>query len=236
MLVRDIMTSKVIAIDPGMPIGDVHALMEQRNIRHFPILEAASSVRYSGAKDQPSAGEKADSADPKDRTAKLVGIVSDRDIRSVGSALPQVTQGITLKDAVARIMVSPVLTAHPFDPIEESAKVLREHKIGALPVVDEGEMVGIVTAIDFLEALVKMTGVYEAAARLEIEADNRPGVLARLAAAISKRNVNISSVLTTYKDADSLNLVLRVGTIDIRGLAEALKADGFGVVWPPDQP
>ena len=59
-------------------------------------------------------------------------------------------------------MVFPVLTADPEDPIEETAKVLGEHKIGAMPVMDDGRLVGIVTAIDMLDAPVRMSGVTEA--------------------------------------------------------------------------
>jgi acetoin utilization protein AcuB len=205
MLVKDIMTKRVVAIDPDMPIRDVHALMEQRNIRHFPILE----------------GE------------RLVGIVSDRDIRFVGSELPTAKRGVTLRDAVRSIMVSDVITAHPLDPVEEAAKLLRERKIGAMPVLDDLELVGIVTGIDFLEALVRMTGVFDAASRLEVEVENRPGALAALTGAIGARNVNISSVLTTARDENSLTFVLRVNTIDARGLAAHLEREGFTVVWPP---
>jgi acetoin utilization protein AcuB len=208
MLVKDIMTEKVVAIDPEMPIGDVYALMEQRNIRHFPILEG----------DQ------------------LVGIVSDRDIRTVGSEIPKAKPGVTLKDPVRRIMTSPVITTHPLDPVEESAKVLRQHKIGAMPVLEEGKLVGIVTGIDFLEALVRMTGVYEAATRLEVEVENRPGALAALAHAIARLGYNISSVLTTGRDPEVVTFVLRVDTINGRQLAQQLKDEGFSVLWPPEKP
>lgn len=207
MLVRDIMTERVIAIDPTMPIGDVYALMEQRNIRHFPIV----------------------------RDNDLVGIVSDRDIRSVGSELPSAQQGVTLQDPVERIMSAPPITTYADDPVEESAHILRERKIGAMPVVDEQDrLIGIVTGIDFLEALIKMTGVEGATSRLEVEVDNRPGSLAALSDAISRRGVNIASVLSTHKDADTLSFVLRVGTIDGRGLANELREEGFDVVWPTE--
>ena len=64
MLVSDVMTRKVVAIGPDTPIRDVQALMEQRNIRHFPILQTRSSA-------EPDA---------------LIGIVSDRDVRLVDAA------------------------------------------------------------------------------------------------------------------------------------------------------
>ncbi len=204
MLVQDIMTRNVVAIDPDMPISDVNILMEQRNIRHFPILE----------------------------NNRLVGIVSDRDIRLVGSAHPRAPQGIGLKDPVRHLMVFPILTAHPLDPIEESAKVLRNHKIGALPVVENEELVGIVTGIDLLEALVKMTGVYEAGSRLEVELPNQPTSLASLLSDIATLNIGVSSVMTTKRDGAQTCYALRVTTIDARGLARKLMDEGHDVLWP----
>ena len=226
MLVEEIMTKGVVSIGPEMPIGDAYILMEQRNIRHFPVLEVVHT-------------EQAVISNEVESDAKLVGIVSDRDIRAVGSELPNAKKDVTLKDLVRRIMVSPVLTAHPLDPIEESASVLREHKIGAMPVMDGEDLVGIVTSTDFLESLVTMTGVqsaFSATTRLEVEVENRPGALARLTAVVAERGVNILSILTHQQGVEMnegmLSFVLRVDTIDGRGLADALRAQGFHILWP----
>ena len=230
MLVQEIMTKEVVAIGPEMPIGDAYTLMEQRNIRHFPVLET-NIVGAEGSVPQDVSAEQGG--------ATLVGIVSDRDIRAVGSELPNAKPGVTLKDPVRRIMAYPVLSAHPLDPVEESASVLRQHKIGAMPVVEDEDLVGIVTSTDFLESLVTMTGVRGTGARLEVEVENRPGALARLTAAVAERNVNIISVLTHGSDLDRneemISFVLRVDTIDGRGLADTLKERGFHVLWPPEK-
>ena len=212
MLVSDVMTRKVVAIGPDTPIRDVQTLMEQRNIRHFPILESRSNA-------EPDA---------------LLGIVSDRDVRLVGADHPRAPAGVTSAHPVSRLMVFPVLTAHPDDPIEETAKVLRENKIGAMPVMDDGRLVGIVTGIDMLDALVRMSGVYEAASRLEVEVANRPGALADLLQHVAARNVNVSSVMTTRGDPDTVTFVLRVATVDGHGLARHLRGHGFSVPWPPE--
>lgn len=225
MLVKDIMTKSVVAIGPDMPISDVYALMEQRNIRHFPILEVAATNAASSQL----------VASGANASSRLIGIVSDRDIRAVGSEIPSLKKLAGIKDPVKTIMTPSVITAHPFDAVEESARMLRQHRIGAMPVMEDDRLVGIVTSTDFLEALTKMTGVYEASSRLEVEVDNRPGALASLATAISRRGVNISSVLTNYKDAETLSFVLRADTIDGRGLARALRGEGFSVLWPPDK-
>ena len=212
MLVQDIMTKGVVAIGPDLPIGDVFALMAQKHIRHFPILE----------------------------DAQLVGIVSDRDVRSVGAAYPGAPVDVTLKDPVARIMVAPVITAHRLDPVEEAAKTLHDFKIGALPVLQDDDsggdnLVGIVTSIDFLEAFTKMAGVGAATSRLEVEVDDRPGVLADLLARIAERNVNVSSVMTTHQEPGTLTFALRVGTIDARALANTLSEAGFSILWPGEK-
>lgn len=204
MLVKDIMTQKVVAIDPAMPIADVNLLMEEHNIRHFPILDEG----------------------------KLVGIVSDRDIRLIGSEHPKSPKGVSLKDAVSKIMISSVLTAHPLDAIEEAAKVLEEHKIGAMPVLEGDELVGIVTGIDFLKALVRLTGVYGATSRIEVELPNDQDSLANLVAAISAQGVSVSSILMQRCADDCSSFSLRVSTINNRALADGLRAEGFMVVWP----
>src|SRR5680860_936824 len=215
MLVADVMTHKVVAIGPDTPLRDVQVLMEQRNIRHFPILMARASDQVDD---------------------ELVGIVSDRDVRLVGADHPRAPAGLKASDPVSRLMVSPVIVAHPEDPVEEAAKVLRERKIGAMPVMDDGKLVGIVTGIDMLDALVRMSGVYEAAARLEVEVANRPGALAELLALIARRNVNVSSVMTTRGDPDTMSFVLRVATADSHGLAAHLRDHAVSVLWPPATP
>ena len=211
MLVQEIMTRQVIAIDSDMPIKDVYALMEQRNIRHFPIVKPSSST-----------GEK----------TRLVGIVSDRDIRMVGSDHPNAKRSITLKDPVKEIMVYPVLIAHPLDPIEEAAQTLCDNKIGAMPVLDNDELVGIVTGIDFLGALVRMSGVSDAAARLEVEVDNQPDALVKLLNHIAYHNITVLSVMPSRKDNDVTAFALRVNTINPRALAESLRNEHYNVLWP----
>ncbi|HLV11185.1 MAG TPA: CBS and ACT domain-containing protein [Trueperaceae bacterium] len=214
MLVSDVMTRQVVAIGPDTPIRDVQALMEQRNIRHFPILESRA------APGQPDA---------------LVGIVSDRDVRLVGADHPRAPKGVRAADAVSKLMVRQVVTAHPGDPIEETAKTMRTRKIGAMPVMDEGRLVGIVTATDLLDALVTMSGVRQAASRLEVEVPNRPGALAELLGLVADRRVNVVSVLTTRGDDETVTFVLRVATADGHGLARYLREAGVNVSWPPDK-
>lgn len=206
MLVRDIMTRPVVAIGPDEPIGDVTALMAQRRLRHFPVVE----------------------------DGRLVGIVSDRDLRTVGGEHPDARPGTGRGDPVRELMTRDVWTAHPLDPIDETAAVLRRRSIGAMPVMEGDDMVGIVSAADLLDALVAMTGVGRASTRIEVELPNRPGALAGLLGRIASRGANVASVLTTRSEPETVSFVLRVGTIDGIGLAAALREDGYELAWPPE--
>ena len=208
MLVRDIMTRPVVAIGPDEPIADVIALMNQRRLRHFPVVD-------DGA---------------------LIGIVSDRDLRAVGSQHPDAKAGVTARDPVRAIASSPVWTAHPIDPIDEAAALLRRLGIGAMPVVEDGELVGIVTASDFLGALVSMTGVEEGTTRIEVEVPARTGALAELLALVAEQGADVASVLARRDAQDSVGFVLRLATIDVRPITTALDAAGFDVTWPPVEP
>lgn len=209
MIVRDVMSANVVAIDPEMPIRDVTALMELRRVRHFPILEDDDEVR-----------------------GRLVGIVSDRDLRAVGSPHPSARPDVGVFDPVRRIMATPVTTAHPEDPIEDAARRLRERRVGALPVLDGDVLVGIVSAPDLLDALARSAGASEPSSRIEVEVANRPGSLAALLQSLAARSLNVSNVSTTRSEPDAVCFAIRVDTIDGPGVATALAREGWTVVWP----
>jgi acetoin utilization protein AcuB len=113
---------------------------------------------------------------------------------------------------------------------------MRELKIGCLPVVDGGHLVGVVTGIDLLDALIRMTGVDKPSGRLEVRLPDQPGELARLTSFLSHRDLNIHSVLSYPEGPEAVRMVLRVGSIETRLLAQDLRRADFDVVWPPEKP
>ncbi len=206
MLVRDIMRFPVVAVPPETTLADAYRTMRERGFRHLAVLD----------------GE------------RLVGVITDRDLRLATSALAPVP--FPADSAVSAIMCKEPLTANAEDAVEDAARVMRERKIGCLPVVDDGRVVGIITGIDLLDALIRMTGVDKPSGRLEIRLPDRPGELARLTAFMSERGLNIHSILTSPEGPERIRAVLRVGSIETRPLARELREAGFEVVWPPDKP
>jgi acetoin utilization protein AcuB len=207
MLVQDIMSTAVVAVPVDAHVGRVCELMHERNIRHLPVLDGG----------------------------RLVGVVTDRDIGSASSALclRPLNPDVLVRD----VMAHPPVTAHPMDPVEDAARTMRTLKIGCLPVIEGESLVGIITGIDLLDALLRLTGVDKPSGRLELCLADRLGELARLTAFIAERHLNILSILTYPEGHDGEGrTVLRVNTLETRPLAEDLRRAGFEVLWPPAKP
>ena len=132
MRVRDIMTISCITAPPTMPVLEARQLMIERRIRHLLVTDGA----------------------------KLAGIVTDRDIRL---NLPSPATSLSVWEinyllarmTLASVMTKNVVTVESGREATEAAQVMLDHKIGALPVVDRGNLVGIVTETDLLRAFVK---------------------------------------------------------------------------------
>ena len=132
--VRDWMTDVVVTVDPEASVASARELMWRTNIRHLPVVD----------------GE------------RLIGVVSDRDVSR--AAAPDMA---TLSRAqppgagrpqheVRTVMTTAVQTVWPRDTVVYAASVMAQWKIGALPVVDNDRLVGIITTTDCLRALVAL--------------------------------------------------------------------------------
>ena len=206
MLVRDIMSSPVITIFPDTRMQDAYRLMQEKGIRHLPVVDQNG----------------------------LVGVITDRDLRLATSALSP--SPFPPDSQVAEAMCRNPLTADAGDPVEDAARTMRDRKIGCLPVLEEEQLVGIITGVNLLDALMRMTGVHKPSGRLEVRLPDRPGELARLTSFLSHRDLNIHSILTTPEGPDLIRAVLRVGSIEVRALAMDMRRAEFDVLWPPEKP
>jgi acetoin utilization protein AcuB len=206
MLVKDIMRSPAVAIPPDTTLEDAYRTMREKGIRHLPVLDSG----------------------------RLVGVITDRDLRLATSALAP--SPFPPGSRVAQVMSREPLTADPLDPVEDAARTMRERKIGCLPVVADGAMVGIVTGLDLLDALMRMTGVDKPSGRLEVRLADQPGELARLAGFLAFRGLNVLSILTTQDGPQTIRAVLRVSSMETHSIAHDLRRSEFDVVWPHGKP
>ncbi|MEX0893415.1 MAG: CBS and ACT domain-containing protein [Gemmatimonadota bacterium] len=209
MLVRARMTRDVITASPDTTLAQALNLLRAKEFRHLPVLE-------DGA---------------------LVGLVSDRDLRM---AMPPIwaEEQEELRRAldektVGHVMTTELITVPPDTPIEEAAKLLYQHHIGCLPVLEDGALIGILTETDILRSYVELFGVGEPSSRLEIHMPNRPGELARVVRMIGiERKVNITGMVVPPTIGDRATAIMHVQTVNPGPLVEALRRMGYTVGWP----
>lgn len=202
MIIREVMNTNLSTIIPEVRLNDAYKLMLKKGIRHLPVVE----------------------------NDKLVGIVTDRDLRLATSKLSE--HPFDPESQVKDIMSKPVRSANPSDPIETITQVMRELKIGCMPIVEDGMLVGIVTISDLLDALLMLTGIDRPSGRLDVRLSNKSGELAKLASLIAEKKVNVHSILTYPDKEGKVRLVLRVSTMEIKPLAQTICNAGFEVIWP----
>lgn len=209
MLVRARMTRDVITASPDTTLAEALNLVRGHNFRHLPVVSAGT----------------------------VVGLVSDRDLRM---AMPPIwaEEREELRRAldektVGHVMTTELVTVPPDTPIEEAAKLLYEHHIGCLPVLEKGRLIGILTETDILRSYVELFGVGEPSSRMEIHMPNRPGELARVVRLIGiERKVNITGMVVPPTVGDRATAIMHVQTVNPGPLVVALRRMGYTVGWP----
>ena len=130
MLVRDYMTTELVTVQESDTLLDATMFFVRSTFRHLPVV----------------------------RGRQLVGIITERDVKKYA---PSVLSGISAEDynalmettPISRVMTHDVLTVRPEQSVLEASKLLYAKRLGCLPVVQEGELVGIITTTDMLKVL-----------------------------------------------------------------------------------
>lgn len=167
MFVGERMSKPVITIAPDLPITEALSLMKKEHIRRTPVV----------------------------KDGKLVGIVSDKDLLNA-SPSPVTTLSIwemnylLSKITVAEVMTKNVMTIGEDTPIEQAARIMADNKIGGLPVLRDGHVVGIITETDLFKVFLELMGAREAGVRVTALVSDQPGQLAALTEAISAKKGN----------------------------------------------
>ncbi|MFQ5848765.1 MAG: CBS and ACT domain-containing protein [Candidatus Methylomirabilales bacterium] len=207
------MTRSVVTIEREASLRRARRIMDNKQIRHLPVVE-------------------------KDR---LVGLLTDRDIRaaapsSAASIALEDREEFLDQLRVGHVMTKRVLSVAPEATIEDAALLMRQHKISCLPVVEGERLVGIITETDIFDVLMEVLGVEESSSRLEILCDLRSGFVTEVSRVMDDQGVRLVSLLTVSEGEGGAVVILRVATADPASLCEALRRAGFTVrlVQRPD--
>lgn len=167
---------------------------------------------------------------------RLAGIVTDRDVRQASASSATSLEIRELhylleKIKVQEIMTKSVITATPETSIEEAAKILHDNKINALPVLERGELVGIITTIDIMEVLIEVLGMGVDGSRIEVLVDDKPGELLEICKIVKSHDVNIVSVVTSKNDMPGKKiLVFKLKTKELDTVRKAIEDGGYKVL------
>ncbi|HSE96266.1 MAG TPA: CBS domain-containing protein [Methylomirabilota bacterium] len=158
---------------------------------------------------------------------RLVGVLSDRDLRPV-----LLSPGLG-RARVAELMSEDLTTVPPEAAVEEAASLLVMKKIGCLPVLDEGRLVGIVTETDLLAVLVELLGLLTESTRLDIGVDGGPDAYERVVEIIRQHQGRIISVGAVPAAGGQTVFSVRLEPCDPTPLVSALARAGFKVLSHP---
>jgi acetoin utilization protein AcuB len=149
-----------------------------------------------------------------EKDGSLVGIVDRDDLEKFLSTAGSPTV-LKRQHRVEQVMTRDVVTVTPACPLEEAALLMVENKIGSLPVMDGGQLVGIITKTDIFKQFAAVLGGGTDSFRLTVQVADTPGQLAQLASRIAGVKGNISSLVAYPADKpDRQNLTLRVEGVD----------------------
>ncbi|MGB7972300.1 MAG: CBS and ACT domain-containing protein [Candidatus Deferrimicrobiaceae bacterium] len=209
MIVAKRMMRTPVFLDEDDSMKTAMDTLKDREIRHLPVLKG---------------GE------------KLVGILTETDIKQ---ASPSTATALEIREVyylLDKIKVKQIMTKRPYTisptaPIEEAAMVMREKKIGCLPVMEEGRLVGILTETDILDAFIESMGVRGPGRRIELVLPTMGGGLFEVLKLLKDFDANIVSLATTsHDDSERKVLILRIETKNYKVLKTALRKSGYDIL------
>jgi len=213
MFVDKSMTKRVITIRPETSLLEAKSLMNKHRVRHLPVTDEENT---------------------------LVGIVTDRDVRS---ATPSILlddfhsareRDRLSKKTAADIMSKNPATLKPMHTIQDALLIIQEKKVGALPVVDENnKLEGILSVRDLMRAFINVLGIGEPGALLGILVEDQVGQLKRIVDAITEENISCGSVLCARHGDESKRAVFPyLLTNNVARIKKKLVGMGFSLIDP----
>jgi len=151
-----------------------------------------------------------------DERGKLVGIVTQRDLFEKGKAITP----------IGEIMTSDPYNTSPEVSIVQAAALMRTLGVGTLPVLDRGQVVGIITESDIFDAFLELLGARRAGVRLIVPLPDIGGGVAKVLQALAPTGASLTG-LTTFVERGRPALILTADERDPRDLVRALSTAGF---------
>lgn len=215
MFVSRSMVSQVITIDKMASIFEAQEKMAANGIRHLPVVDADN---------------------------RLIGIVTDRDIRSaMPYSLIKQPDNTAEREKLAQLKVEAIMTRNPktitpLDTIQDALLKVQKEKVGAFPVVDDdGRLKGILSVRDLLRAFINVLGIGQPGTLVGIEVEEKVGQLKKIVDAITEENISFGSVLVARTWEEGKRAVFPyLLTNNVAKIKRKLTAMGYKLIDPLD--
>jgi len=206
MLVKNWMSKPAITINAEASMHDAIKLLKNHNIKMLPVMEKG----------------------------KLVGVVTDRDIKRASASDATSLEIHELLYLISKIKVQEIMTKNPITvlhdyTVEETAEILLKHNISGVPVVDQfHDVVGTISQNDIFKILISLTGAEKRGIQFGVEVEDRPGSIKEVTDIIREYGGRMASILTSYDMAPEgfRRVYIRMYGIDrfkINKLKEAIR-------------
>jgi len=179
MLIKDWMAKDVLTVDENTSLMRATRIMKENNIRRLPVVSHG----------------------------KLLGIVTDRDVKD---ASPSKTTSLDIHELyylLSEMKVKDVMTPSPLtlkgdDSLEKAAVIMLESRISGLPVVDEaGHLIGLLSETDVLRGFIHATGIKDGAIQYVFDLPDQPGSVTKVIEVLRQHKTRVISILTSFEDA-----------------------------------
>jgi acetoin utilization protein AcuB len=170
MFVKDYMTRHPVMVEPTMSVVEAQGIMAETKVRHLPVTGSGK---------------------------RLIGLVTRERMRIPPTELASLNvweitrllSNLAVKDVMAK--AEDLITIEPDATLEEAAQLMVENKIGCLPVLEAGVVVGIITEIDLMVQLVDLLGGRVPGVRVTVRVPDRIGEFAKITSAIASQGWGI---------------------------------------------
>jgi acetoin utilization protein AcuB len=215
--IRERIQKNPVTISPDASFFEAQNLIHEKGIRHLPVVG---------------------------KNNKLVGIVTDRDIREAAPSDATLLSVQELNYLLGKLKVSAfmtpkdkLITITPDALIEEAVQLMHNHKIGSLPVMEGEKLYGIFTETDVLDHFVDIFGFKQKGTRLTLAIEDKPGTMLGILQVFKKHNVNVISIVTPSFMVEGKRIAaIRIKTEDYKDIVKDLEKAGYDVLsigkWP----
>jgi acetoin utilization protein AcuB len=215
--IRERIQKNPVTISPEASFFEARNLIHEKGIQHLPVVG---------------------------KNNKLVGIVTDRDIREAAPSDATLLSVQELNYLLGKLKVSAfmtpkdkLITITPDALIEEAVQLMHSHKIGSLPVMEGEKLYGIFTKTDVLDHFVEIFGFKQKGTRLTLAIEDKPGTMLGILQVFKKHNVNVISIVTPSFMVEGKRIAaIRIKTQDYKDIVKDLEKAGYDVLsigkWP----